>query len=213
MNNYIYIGFCCITLLCSCTNENKESTLHIYDKFPQTKELYATPVAIDSTLFRYPFRIRVTGDRAIVFDLHNADYFFHLFTYPDFHYLSSFGKLGDSPQEMISADNIRFKNDKECWALDGNKEKWFVYRLSEKRDSMLLNGVVPIDRRIQRALDFVFINDSVLLVPDYTGKHRFCLLNTKGCLLYSQGRIPTTKGQALSESTQAFAQAWRSFVD
>ena len=28
--------------------------------------------------------MRVQGDKAVILDLHNADYYYHVFTYPDF---------------------------------------------------------------------------------------------------------------------------------
>ena len=49
-------------------------------------------VPIDTALFRYAYRMRVQGDKAVILDLHNADYYYHVFTYPDFQYQSSFGK-------------------------------------------------------------------------------------------------------------------------
>ena len=41
-------------------------------------------VPIDTALFRYAYRMRVQGDKAVILDLHNADYYYHVFTYPDF---------------------------------------------------------------------------------------------------------------------------------
>ena len=32
----------------------------------------------------------------MILDLHNTDYYYHVFTYPDFQYQSSFGKRGRS---------------------------------------------------------------------------------------------------------------------
>ena len=51
------------------------------DKFPL---LTSEEIPIDTVLFRYATYFRVQGDKAVVFDLHNADYYCHTFTYPDF---------------------------------------------------------------------------------------------------------------------------------
>ena len=67
-----------------------------YSEFPQEKELKGEVIELDTALFRCPFRIRVEGDKAIVMDLHGIDYYAHLFKYPGFQYLSSFGRRGDS---------------------------------------------------------------------------------------------------------------------
>ncbi len=63
---------------------------------------------MDTALFRYPFRVRVQGDKAVVMDLHGTDYFCHVFHYPGFRYFASFGKRGEAPEEMLSAENIRW---------------------------------------------------------------------------------------------------------
>ena len=59
--------------------------------FPETVELQGQVIPLDTALFRYAYRLRVKEDRVIIEDLHGMDHFFHLFTYPDFRYLSSFG--------------------------------------------------------------------------------------------------------------------------
>jgi hypothetical protein len=41
-------------------------------------------------------------------DLHGTDYFCHVFHYPGFRYFASFGKRGEAPEEMLSAENIRW---------------------------------------------------------------------------------------------------------
>ncbi|WP_270549608.1 BF3164 family lipoprotein, partial [Bacteroides xylanisolvens] len=73
-------------------------------------------------LLRYPFRIRIEGDRVIVMDLHGLDHYGHLFQYPSYQYLSSFGKRGDSPTEMLSLENFRLQNH-VVWTLDANKSE------------------------------------------------------------------------------------------
>lgn len=70
--------------------------------FPQTIELKARVQPLDTALFRYPFRVRVQGDKAVVMDLHGTDYFCHVFHYPGFRYFASFGKRGEAPEEMLS---------------------------------------------------------------------------------------------------------------
>ena len=90
-------------LFISCGTRNKEYVNNVfpYSQFPQEKELKGEVIELDTALFRYPFRIRIEGDKAIVLDLHGSDYYGHLFQYPSFRYLSSFGRRGDSPLEMF----------------------------------------------------------------------------------------------------------------
>ncbi len=94
----------------SCT-QKKVATSVVYMDFPQTIELKARVQPLDTALFRYPFRVRVQGDKAVVMDLHGTDYFCHVFHYPGFRYLASFGKRGEAPEEMLSAENVRWNGD------------------------------------------------------------------------------------------------------
>lgn len=67
----------------SCSQESRKMGIDYVD-FPQTFELKAKVVPVDSVMFRYPFRIRVQGEKAIMMDLHGKDIFFHAFSYPGF---------------------------------------------------------------------------------------------------------------------------------
>ncbi len=165
---------------------------------------------IDTVLFRYAYRIRVCGDRAVVHDLHNKDYWYHVFTYPDFHYLSSFGKLGQGPQEITVGENMRFDSKGRIFAIDSNKNRLFCF--SHISDSPRFEGSTPLDKGLMWALDFDFYGDNQLLIPDYTGKKRFCWVSRDGHILRKMETIPMKDRKKLQESTTAAAQGWRSFV-
>lgn len=204
-----------VTLFFSVGCQSKQERVITYTDFPVQKELKATTIELDTALFRYPFRMRAYKDRMIVMDLHNADYYFHLFRFPGFKYISSFGKRGDSPEEMLMAENFRFvgKENPEVWTLDSNKSRITRAGFSLSRDSLLTVKTIALDNELLRSLDFCMYEDSVMIVPDYSGENRFCFVNASGKLLYKQGSIPTSNLLALNESKPALAQAWRSFVD
>ena len=86
----------------SCT-QKKVATSVAYMDFPQTIELKARVQPLDTALFRYPFRVRVQGDKAVVMDLHGTDYF-AMFPLSGFPLFASFGKRGEAPEEMLSAE-------------------------------------------------------------------------------------------------------------
>lgn len=183
-----------------------------YSEFPQEKELKGEVIELDTALFRCPFRIRVEGDKAIVMDLHGIDYYAHLFKYPGFQYLSSFGRRGDSPTEMLSMDNVRFYNHK-VWTLDANKRELTRLGFSSSGDSLLRDEAVILDEDILRPLDFAIYNDTTFIIPDYSGENRLCWLNDDGELVKKIGAIPSINNQALRKARPALAQAWRSFID
>ena len=62
--------------------------------FPVMQELQGRVVSLDSVFFRYPYRLEVRGDRVVIEDLHGPDHYYHLYTYPDFRHLHSFGQRG-----------------------------------------------------------------------------------------------------------------------
>lgn len=194
----------------SC-NQTKDDYFH-YKDFPETITLQSTTVEIDTALFRYPFRIKVDKDRAIVMDLHHADYYFHLFDYPDFNYKSSFGKRGQSPKEIISADNFRIDGNL-VYTLDANKREVKTFVFSANRDSLLQESSFTMEESILRPLDFVQYNDELFFVPDYSGENRFCQVNKEGEIVERTGNIPSKNEKAIQSAKPALAQAWRSFFD
>lgn len=206
-----YISLLCLFLFFSCGTKDLKNTASFID-FPQEKELKGETVQLDTALFRYPFRIRIEGDKAIVMDLHGTDNYYHLFQYPGFRYLSSFGKRGDSPDEMLSAENLRSIKG-AIWTLDANKGELNRFVFSSSGDSLLREEVVSLDKSLLRSLDFTFYNDSTFIIPDYSGDNRFCWVHRDGKLIKRSGTIPSTNEDALAHARPALAQAWRSFVD
>ena len=183
-----------VFLFMACTSVPDERMTSYVD-FPETRELTSRTLTLDSALFRYPYRVRVQDDKAVVFDLHGTEYFFHAFHYPGFHYLSSFGKRGDAPEEMLSAENLRW-NGNFLWTLDSNKSELTRLGFASSGDSLLRLETVSLDEEQLRALDFVQYDDSTFIIPDYSGDGRFCLVSRQGRLLRKIGTIPTTNEDA-----------------
>ena len=210
----IYISFLLLFIFVSCGTNHREYAENVlpYSEFPLEKELKGEVIELDTALFRCPFRIRVEGDKAIVMDLHGIDYYAHLFQYPSFRYLSSFGRRGDSPTEMLSIENVRFYNHK-VWTLDANKRELTRLGFSSSSDSLLRDEAVTLGEDILRPLDFAIYNDTSFIIPDYSGENRLCWMNHDGQLISKIGTIPTVKKKALQNARPALAQACRSFLD
>ena len=103
-------------LLVACTGQRHQQQVSsesiIEEAVRKGEVLKGEIVPIDTALFRYAYRMRVQGDKAVILDLHNADYYYHVFTYPDFQYQSSFGKRGEvtktaCPMPMNASLTIR----------------------------------------------------------------------------------------------------------
>ena len=180
--------------------------------FPVREELQGQVIPLDSALFRYPYRLRVNGDRVVMEDLHGMDHFFHLFTYPDFRYLSSFGQRGEGPEEMLTVEDCRWLGN-SFWGLDNIKSELVRWDFDENRTQMIRKERVKLDKATFRAFDFVFYKNSSVLIPNFSGDSRFCQVDRNGRLIEKWGEIPTGNKEALKEMPHAFGQSWSSFID
>ena len=112
------LTFLALGCLFSCDQKNAHAEVarSQADDYPL---LESVEIPIDTVLFRYATYFRVQGDKVVIFDLHNTDYFCHTFTYPDFEYISSFAKRGEGPNEHLIADNVRWAGEEEIITRTG----------------------------------------------------------------------------------------------
>ena len=97
--------------------------------------------------------------------------------------------------------------------LDANKSELTRFGCDLSGDSLFRQEAVNLDKDILRALDFVMVDDSTFIIPDYSGDNRFCRVNRQGGLLYKMGAILSSNEDAMKHARPALAQAWRSFID
>jgi len=180
--------------------------------FPVTEELQGRAISLDSVFFRYPYRLEAYGDRVVIEDLHGPDYFYHLFTYPDFRYLHSFGQRGEGPEEMQTVDDF-FWNGQTLWALDNIKSELVRWELDDSRDRMIRSERIKLDKATFRALSVIPFQDSTFLIPNYSGDSRFCQVDRTGMLVRKWGEIPTDRQSDLQKYPYAFGYGWISFID
>ena len=180
--------------------------------FPLAEELQGRVMPIDSIFFRYPYRLEVRDDRVVIEDLHGPDYYYHLFTYPDFRHLHSFGQRGEGPEEMQTVDDFRW-DGQTLWALDNIKSELVRWELNDSRDKMLRTECIKLDKATFRALDIVPFQNNSFLIPNYSGDSRFCQVDRNGKLTQKWGEIPTDRKDDLQKYPYAFGYGWRSFID
>ena len=82
------------------------------------------------------------------------DYFLHAFTYPEWKHLASFGKRGEGPEEMLSAENIQFNSLDSLWAIDANKMEITRWKISPSTRSAERVEEIKLDKELVRSLDF-----------------------------------------------------------
>ena len=206
-----------LPLLAACNGKNTRQQLNsetvIAEAEWKGEVLKGETVPIDTALFRYAYRMRVQNDKAVILDLHNADYYYHVFTYPDFKYVSSFGKRGEGPGESVYAANIRFSGPDTVWVLDDGKGRMYQYSGIAKNQTPKLEKDILLDKKLFRSLDFDLSDASTAVIPDYSGENRFGWADiTTGGLLRKSERIPVSDPKLLEESAPAVAQGWNSFI-
>ncbi|PRD46115.1 BF3164 family lipoprotein [Sphingobacterium haloxyli] len=174
--------------------------------FPETISLHGKEKAIkDSVYLKYPFRLRLNDDVLAVIDIHSAVYYIHTFDYKTMRHKQSLARRGEAPAEFLSAENIRIDRHGDVWALDANKSK--IVKLAKQIDEQPVQ--IDLDKELVRALDFDRLNDSVFIVPDYTGQHRISFVSSGGDILRHAFQIPSSTKKV---SAMVLAQAWRSFI-
>ena len=194
---------------CIKTSSNAE---HSEITFPVKEELQGRVITTDSVFFRYPYRLEVRGDRVVIEDLHGPDHFYHLFTFPEFRYLHSFGQRGEGPEEMQTVDDF-FWNGQTLWALDNIKSELVRWELNENRNKMVRTERIKLDKATFRALNIVPFQNNSFLIPNYSGDSRFCQVDRNGKLIKKWGEIPTERKDDLKKYPYAFGYGWRSFID
>lgn len=203
-----YIHTFLLLLLVGC-NYSPKQIYERYSNFPDTQELYAEAVYLDSTFFRYPFRVAALGDVILIQDLHNADHYLHAYSLSTQTHLASFIPRGEGPGEMITCETFQFNSLDSIWALDPNKMEIHRYHLVPEEQAVTLVEVIPVNKQLLASLDLVVTSEG-FIVPDFTGEYRYHTLNWQGEVTGSGGFIP--KESKLIPNI-AMAQGWRPFFD
>lgn len=200
-----------IGVLTACSGENT-AIYSRYKNFTVEVPLQAEIVPLDIVPFRYPFRIAVKDSVAIILDLHNADYFFHAFTYPQFKHLVSFGGYGEADGQLLSPETLRFISNDSIWTVDSRKMEITRWRIDPATHTATLAEKIPAPGQTVRALDMALYNDNEFLVTDYAGNASFYKTDKEGNATEAFGNIPTEKHR-IRPGRNILAQIWRSFID
>lgn len=172
------------------------------------KILISTCLVADSVFMRYPFRIKKLDSDLIISDLHGSEFYCYRFSYPQLQLKQSFAARGNGPLEFLDVENIRFNSRGSVFVLDANKCMITGIDIHKSNQAQQIN----LDKKLMRTLDFDLINDSLLIVPDYSGDNRLCVINKKGFIVDRLFEIPV-KTKTNSSSNTVVSQAWRSFLD
>ena len=172
------------------------------------KKLFSTCFVADSAFMRYPFRVKKMDSDIIISDLHGSEFYCHRFSYPQLQLKQSFAARGNGPLEYLDVENIRFNSRGKVFVLDANKSMITGIDINNTEQ---VHQII-LEKKLMRTLDFDLMNDSLLIVPDYSGNNRLCIINNQGIIVDRLFKIPT-KAKTKSSNNTVVSQAWRSFLD
>ena len=210
MRIFLYILLIGISTLISCSG-SPDPLYPRYTTFPDEKMVATQEISIDSAFFRYPYRVAVKDSIAIIMDLHNDSHYFYAFTYPEWKPIAPFGKRGEAPGEMLSAEMFQFSALDSVWTLDANRMLITRWSVSPTDKTVLRKEEIRLDKTLVRSLDF-YRTDSAFLITDYLGDFRYHKVSHSGKPIKNIGKIPTEISYE-QYIHPALAQAWRSFTD
>lgn len=199
-----------ISALLSCCG-SPDSLYPRYTSFPNEKAVTAQEISPDTVSYRYPYRVTVRDRVAIIMDLHNDSHFFYAFTYPDWKPIAPFGKRGEAPEEMLSAEMFQFCSLDSIWTLDANKMQITRWSVSPTEKRVFRVEEIALNKNLVRSLDF-YRTDWGFLITGYLGDCRYHEVDFSGNPIKNIGKIPTETNYE-KEQNPALAQAWRSFTD
>ena len=165
---------------------------------PDSETTIVQDIDLEPVYFRYPYRIEIRDSLAVILDF-------------DWQPIAPFGRRGEGPEELLSADRVRLCAPDSVWVLDANRMQISRWAIDPEAKQVARVETVTLDKRLLRTLDFCKTPDG-FLVDDYTGKYRYHVLSPDGQILRSVGTVPT-RHKELLENAPALAQAWRSFMD
>ena len=189
MRIFLYILLIGISTLISCSG-SPDPLYPRYTTFPDEKMVATQEISIDSAFFRYPYRVAVKDSIAIIMDLHNDSHYFYAFTYPEWKPIAPFGKRGEAPGEMLSAEMFQFSALDSVWTLDANRMLITRWSVSPTDKTVLRKEEIRLDKTLVRSLDF-YRTDSAFLITNYLGDFRYHKVSHSGKPIKNIGKIPT----------------------
>ncbi|MDR0745695.1 MAG: hypothetical protein LBF17_04285 [Mediterranea sp.] len=148
---------------------------------------------------KMPYRVALSENYLVVFDLISDSSFYHVVSYDNLEYLYSLGKKGGGPNEITLSTPCQIRGT-DLFVLDGAKSNIYKYKLTKKQAELVDMRKLPIPLTI----DFVCKNDTVIIAEDLSGNNRLIEIAPSG----STGlfHIP------VEENTGNIGHLWRSFM-
>lgn len=158
---------------------------------------------------KFAYKIKVQDSLMCIWDLHGADKFYHIYSYPDLKLITSFGIQGRGDQELVNTGG--FDIDKNyIYVFDSYRAKLYIYSI----DSLLYRHTTPTNiinypPKCIPVLAFTKMENGFALL-NYNGKERITLVDLSGNIIEKKYQIP----QKVNSKNQPYlASLWDSFID
>lgn len=178
-------------LLVSC--EKKWETTYKMSEKKDTLQL-VDKIKLDSVFFSYPV-MKIYGDICCVTD-DDGKHFFHLYSYPDFKYVASFGKKGHARNELLILLDFYIKKDK-LYVLCGNDKKILVFDLLGNLNEP---QIIEYDYEISIA-NFCVTEDNDFIASSLNADFRLVHISKDGKLLNKYIEISDNTELVCKENT------------
>lgn len=202
-----------ITFACQNNKKTFEEECLLED-FPEIIELKSDGYVLDDrqALLRYPFRVRMCDEYLFVFDMHNAENFCHIYNKETFDYITSFGKRGEGPHEMLRGQTMLVVSLDTIWTLDPGKRQITRWSFSPADGTVTLVENIQLDKRdVISAHDMALRNDSTWFIPDLSGQSRVWHIGRSGNVIERTGNIPTQRS-VNKDALAPLASAWNPYI-
>lgn len=152
------ILFAFLLLFCaSCGSKKDVYDTITYTNFPETIELKGENIKLsDSVMISFPY-MSIADSLCCIYDLRSQEKLFHLFSFPDFQYIRSFGTFGNGNNEFNEQFRIELTKD-YLYAYGYMTQKMYVFDIKNGKSELI--QATKFDNQIQLV---TIMNDSMIV--------------------------------------------------
>lgn len=205
--NRLIMIFLSILGIAACKNHNTP-----WEEIPIIN-LTSESLLKDTAIFmKYPYKIRVMDSIMCIWDLHGGDKFFHIFSYPELKFITSFGESGRGDREFVNTAGFRM-DEQNIYVFDSYRAKLNIFSI----DSIMHNKLSPFQvinypATCVPVLSFAKMENGYALL-NFNGDERISFVDTLGQIIAKKYKYPITDTVEFKRYRAFTATLWDSFID
>lgn len=183
-----------------------------YDGIPVTNITSECLLKNTDIFMKYPYKIRVTDSIMFIWDLHGGDKFYHIYSYPNLEFITSFGEPGRGDKEFISTGGFEI-DENYIYVFDTPRARLHIFSI----DSLMHHHTRPykiinFPTECIPVLSFAKMENGYALVNS-NGEERITLVDTCGQIICKKYKLPITDSVEFNNYRMFAATLWDSFID